>query len=132
MARLREQERARRARAAVDRLLGSNQTEKKKEIVQELKGLPARIQASGLGQTLAFYASKKGHHEAIGNELVKAMPDHPAYKANTILELLDRITGTGKDTGMDAGTYRRATREAVALSEWMKRYATALGSADTE
>lgn len=120
MARLREQDRARRARGAVEALLKDER--KRGEVTQELRGLPARIQACGLGQTLAFGLSKGNHQRDVVDQLAKSLPDLPAANAKA---LLDVITDH-----MDAAQYRRATREALAVAEWMKRYAVALGSPD--
>ena len=114
MARLLEQARARRALDAVQ-ALHADAGGKAEEITQELKGLPARIQSCGLGQTLAFYASKGGHHAKIGAQL--ALGVSPTAK--------DTLTFLNEIMQGDAASYRRATREALALAEWMKRYGAA-------
>jgi CRISPR-associated protein Cmr5 len=118
MARLSEQERARNALEAVKRW---EKQPKKSEYRQELQSLPSRILAGGLGQTLAFYASKagtegKGVEADIGNELARFLSGKPK-----LLELLDEIVQR-----YDLAEYRRKTREALAYAEWLKRYAAAL------
>ena len=118
MVRLREQDRAKAAQAAVKELLGSQKDAA--AVVQELRGLPARIQSCGLGQTLAFYASKKGYYAQIGSQIARVV----SSKSKDTLSLLNEITGE-----MDGAAYRRATREALALSEWMKRYGVAMDPA---
>ncbi|MDR7491958.1 MAG: type III-B CRISPR module-associated protein Cmr5 [Armatimonadota bacterium] len=115
MARLSEQERARRAREAVR---GWERHPKRSELPQEVRRLPSRILASGLGQTLAFYASK-GDEEveaAVGAELARFLIDKPRC-----VDLLDHVA-----TRCDLAEYRRLTREALAYAEWLKRYAAAL------
>ena len=115
MARLREQDRARAAKAAV-----SECKEKpfKREYRQELQQLPSRILASGLGQTLAFYAAKTKDAEKkeIGEQLSRFL-----VNGKGTLDLLDHIVKM-----QDAGSYRRLTREALAYAEWLKRYSAAL------
>lgn len=118
MARLSEQERARNALEAVRRW---EKHPKKSEYRQELQSLPSRILVSGLGQTLAFYASKagfesKGVEADIGNELARFLAGKPK-----LLDLLDEIVQR-----YDVAEYRRRTREALAYAEWLKRYAAAL------
>jgi len=118
MARLSEQERARNALEAVKRW---EKKSNRSEYRQELQSLPSRILASGLGQTLAFYASKagadgEGVEADIGNELARFLAGKPK-----LLDLLDEIVQR-----YDLAEYRRKTREALAYAEWLKRYAAAL------
>jgi CRISPR-associated protein Cmr5 len=118
MARLSEQERARNALEAVKRW---EKKSNRSEYRQELQSLPSRILASGLGQTLAFYASKagadgEGVEADIGNELARFLARRPK-----LLDLLDEIVQR-----YDLAEYRRKTREALAYAEWLKRYAAAL------
>lgn len=125
MPRLMDQDRALAAHKAVmgqrqgwrgdDRLL--------KEYRQELQQLPSRILSSGLGQTLAFYASKAGPeasasiHGTIGAELARFLTGE---KEKSTVGLLNEIMSG------DTSHYRRRTREALAYAEWLKRYAAAL------
>jgi CRISPR type III-B/RAMP module-associated protein Cmr5 len=86
---------------------------------QELQQLPARILASGLGQTLAFYASKRGEkvYEAVGSQLAETLT---GGSIKDTVGFLNRImNGSPAD-------YRRDTRSALAYAEWLKRYAAAL------
>lgn len=119
MARLREQARARAARDAVNEYIqAQGEKGKLKEYRQELQQLPARILASGLGQTLAFYAAKPKDQEKveIGRQLARFLE-----KGQETLDLLEHIVKM-----KDAGEYRRLTREALAYAEWLKRYSAAL------
>lgn len=116
MAKLREQEWASRAMRFVR---GMEKSDNRKELRQELLQLPVRIQTCGLGQTLAFYASKgsKDIRASIGNELASALTGGKKEETIGLLELL---------FALDAASYRAFTREALARAEWMKRYARAL------
>jgi CRISPR-associated protein Cmr5 len=89
------------------------------EYRQELQQLPARIQASGLGQTLAFYASRPSSavHVAVGNQLATFLAGEGSA---TAVQLLTAVMSR------DVASYRRLTREALAYAEWLKRYAAAL------
>lgn len=121
MPRLEEQKRAIAAHAAVvaqQEQWDERQRKELGEYRQELQQLPARIQASGLGQTLAFYASKRSDvHSAVGNQLVAFL----AGGANTKIPAFLTAIMSG-----DVASYRRQTREALAYAEWLKRYAAAL------
>ena len=114
MPRLREQDRAQEALKAVR---GRLNQPKAKEYRQEAQQLPSRIQACGLGQTLAFYASKRDEdpYHTLGETLARRLGE-----AATTVDYLERIMAG------DAATYRRETREALAFAEWLKRYAKAL------
>jgi CRISPR type III-B/RAMP module-associated protein Cmr5 len=111
-----EQQRAVAASDAVLDFVKRNQDDKgRKEFRQELQQLPARILASGLGQTLAFYASKGKMHDQVGSYLARFLA-----KKTTTQEFLDEIVkGPASD-------YRHRTREALAYAEWLKRYSKAL------
>jgi CRISPR-associated protein Cmr5 len=111
MPELREQERARKALARVKAFQGKPE---EKDARQELQQLPSRIQASGLGQTLAFYASKGNVHKQIGDALGEFLG------GKKTVEYLEHLMSG------DASAYRRATREALAFAEWLKRYGKAL------
>jgi CRISPR-associated protein Cmr5 len=119
MARLREQDRAKAARNAVNEYIRARGGEGNcKEYRQELQQLPSRILASGLGQTLAFYAAKGAEaHEAIGGQLARFLLE----RGQNTLDLLNHVVEL-----KEAGEYRRITREALAYSEWLKRYSAAL------
>ena len=113
MPKIREQDRAVHARKAVLFRIESGG----KEYRQELQQLPSRILASGLGQTLAFYASKGGIHEYIGDDLAGFLTRGRTSKS---LEFLDQIMeGTTAE-------YRQMTHQALAYAEWLKRYSKAL------
>jgi CRISPR type III-B/RAMP module-associated protein Cmr5 len=114
MPRLREQDRAQKALEVVRGYVGKGDA---KEFRQEVQQLPSRIQACGLGQTLAFYASKgEGKlHDRIGCSVAGFVSKTP--------RTIDYLEGLMKG---DAASYRHQTREALAFAEWLKRYAKAL------
>jgi len=127
MPRLKDQDRAGAADRAVRAYLGGpGKKDKPTEYRQELQQLPSRILASGLGQTLAFYASKTGSkspetsgdiHAIIGGEVARFLTQG---KVTTTVGLLNEIMAG------DTGHYCRRTREALAFAEWLTRYAAAL------
>jgi CRISPR type III-B/RAMP module-associated protein Cmr5 len=119
MARLREQERAKAAKDAVTQFRGAQSDPAKlREYRQELQQLPSRILASGLGQTLAFYAARATEaQKAIGAQLARFL----LPRGDKTLDLLDHIVNI-----KEAGEYRRLTRDAMAYAEWLKRYSAAL------
>jgi CRISPR-associated protein Cmr5 len=96
-----------------------------------VRGLPALIQSDGLGQTLAFLKAKdknKGnteHIEAYSNisNWISIEFDFKYKQGETLLEWL--LT---QETPM----YRRATAEALAYLNWLKRFAEAKGWQDEE
>ena len=125
MAKLKDQDRAVAAHKAVRDQINRRRGDigKLTEYRQELQQLPSRILVSGLGQTLAFYASKAGPgdsdkiHAAIGDEMARFLTE--GKQATTVGLLNEIVEG-------DAGSYRRHTRAALAYAEWLKRYAAAL------
>jgi CRISPR-associated protein Cmr5 len=114
MPRLSEHRRAREAHAVVSRWAADS---KRQEYRQELQQLPSRILASGLGQTLAFYASKGGLHHEIGGEVARFV----RTESRDLMAFLHWLMSTD-----DLASYRRLTREALAYAEWLKRYGAAL------
>lgn len=119
MPRLREQERALAAYSAVtDQRQTWGGRGQLGEYRQELQQLPARILASGLGQTLAFYASRGSEvHRAVGKQVASFLEGREGVTAVEFLTTIMRA---------DVASYRRHTREALAYAEWLKRYSAAL------
>lgn len=108
--RLRSQETAKWAHDTVRSLMDASRD--KKELKSHLRKLPAHLQASGLGQTLLFYAGK---HKDIAKPFCERLLNSTdiAGAVRTLAE-------------MDAAGYRAKAREALALAGWLKRYAEAL------
>jgi CRISPR-associated protein Cmr5 len=85
--------------------------------------LPAMIRMNGLGQAAAFYYSKKGTRPLLYGLLNDWLTqDGQPYAASG--GLLGGIT-TGKQR-----TYRLAQTEALALMEWVKKFAIAFMESD--
>jgi CRISPR-associated protein Cmr5 len=135
MARLAEQDRAKFAYEHVQQNRDAGGGAKGKlagEYRQLVRGLPAMIQQCGLGQTMAFLASKAEwisgkanlHDRRPKNEFAMALVD------------LEKRLGQfpfaqGKDgvpkalMDGDSRGYRMATTEALAYLQWLKRFAEA-------
>lgn len=111
-----------RAAAAWDRVVyvrehGQNYAKKYGQLA---KSAPADIQTNGLGQTLAFWRAKpkEEHSQALFQDVsnwVKKQLNLPSEK--TLLEWIMQDARTDE--------YRRATAEAIAFLNWLKRFAEA-------
>ncbi len=89
---------------------------------QLAKGLPAMVQVNGLGQTLAFLDSKGKRQD---NEHARLAADLSRWVSKQLLggerdDLIPWITGQAS-----AAEYRRATAEALAFLNWLRRFAEA-------
>lgn len=90
------------------------------------KSAPVRILTNGLGQTLAFFISKKKSKEysLLYNHLNEWLSDsdNVVWTPNEDIDdtLIERVINE-KSQG-----YRMATEEALAFLAWVKRFATAL------
>lgn len=114
-----QQERAANAWAAVEEV-EQRYSKAKKEYGSLVRGLPALIQTDGLGQTLAFLKAKgKGedanHHSIAYQHLNGWVMAQLGAKGDLLESLLQT----------DSATYRRATSEALAYLQWIKRFAEA-------
>lgn len=121
MARLADQDRARFAFDRVERNKaagGGPKGELAGEYRQLVVGLPAMIQQCGLGQTMAFLASKgKDHHAMALEDLRDWLKRFPFAQAKPdVLQAL--MAGDGRG-------YRMATAEALTYLQWLKRFAEA-------
>ncbi len=98
----------------------TRQTELRRCIIQ----IPALIHMNGLGQALAFYRMKgrDSSHEMIYQLLGKWLCQEPAGRVfdSSEHDLLKAITSG------DMFRYMAAQNEALALLEWLKKFATAL------
>lgn len=99
-------------------------------------GVPTMILTNGLGQTLAFLLSKYKEPEAKDSE--KKKKDKLKYR--DAFDIIQRWINRQENTGLtepnrfqflqqlsalDQKTYLRAQQEALALLQWLKRYARA-------
>ena len=93
----------------------------KKDDANFVVGVPTMILTNGLGQTLAFLLSKgkpqhTGTFRAVQSWLGREMPDLATAQEMNFLQKL---------AAADQRDYLRAQREALAMLEWLKRYARA-------
>lgn len=121
-----EQERAAFALKEIQALVATDI--KRSELRSYTSALPAMIHMNGLGQALAFcYAKSKGRsgnaygaiYGVLSGWLTKdGQPLAPA-EANEARDALKRLTA------VDLGLYRVAQIEALALMEWIRKFAIA-------
>jgi len=78
--------------------------------------VPSLIVTNGLGQTLAFLKAKGNEHEV----LYRHLTDWVGRKVNANGDLLNWLLNTATSQ-----QYRLATMEALALLQWLKRFAEA-------
>lgn len=107
-----------------------------------VKKLPAMIQTNGLGQALAYLASrvkKDGQGNIQSNTAERllylhiekwltrtAMPEGPYVKPGSGEKPGEPFKALYRLTRQDSVLYRQATREALALSGWLKSFADAV------
>lgn len=88
------------------------------------KSAPVMVLTNGLGQTLAFFISKKKSKEysLLYNHLNEWLSDNVAWSENEDIadDLIERVIHEKSQS------YRMATEEALAFLAWVKRFATAL------
>jgi len=95
-----------------------------KEIRRHLNGLPALIRMNGLGQALAFFRMKGtgSSHELI-YQMVGAWLCAANSKGRIFTEHNDILSAI---TRSDVQHYMAAQNEALALLEWLKKFAVAI------
>lgn len=121
--RLIDQERAKRAHEFICQVKGEGEAYETgyKSLTRRL---PAMIMVNGLGQALAFLCSKEGGPEgALYEHLSQWLrsKEAPVAWESDKGDLLERII----DARTTSLTYRQATREALAFTGWLKRFAEA-------
>jgi CRISPR-associated protein Cmr5 len=119
-----EQERAQRAWACVQEVTSKPQ-EFKKKYGSLARKVPMLVLTNGLGQTLAFLKAKGKNDPA---------DEHTVLFRHLSKWVLDQVapgTSSGNDDLLqwvlrnDSAAYRRATTEALAFLNWLKRFAEA-------
>jgi len=84
---------------------------------------PVLVRTAGLCQTVAFYRSRKGAHLTYVSDLATQLESAGLIKNRDLLAAL---------TTEDVATYMLLTREALAIGNWMRRFAQSeLGAEDT-
>lgn len=122
MPRMMEQERAQFALERITEFTAQS-SERQKELRSHVSALPALIRMNGLGQALAFYRMKdKGSsHEQLYLLVSRWLCDEKS--AGRIFETPgDVLSGI---TSGDMFQYMAAQNEALALLEWVKKFANA-------
>lgn len=114
-----EQERAKAAWEAIDKAKESS-AEYQKKYKSLARSAPASIQQNGLGQTLAFWRAKPNekHQQALYFAVSDWVKGQINWKGDK--RLLNWIVQDAK-----TDEYRRATSEAIAFLQWVKRFAEA-------
>ncbi len=119
-----------RATAAWDKVKLIRGKEYAKGYGQLAKSAPADIQASGLGQMVAFWrakGSKDGRPKNDGEEEHWKLYEHVS---EWVMKHMNRTHSDGlmgwiMAAGTSTDEYRRATAEALAFLSWLKRFAEA-------
>ena len=119
-----DQERAEFALKKIQAILGGADPILKAEIRRYLNNLPALIRMNGLGQALAFFRMKgEGTaHDAIYRMVGTWLCD-ASSKGRIFSEDADVLTSI---TQSDMAHYMAAQNEALALLQWLKKFAVAL------
>ena len=119
-----DQERAEFALTKIQAILGGPDTSHKVEVRRYLNNLPALIRMNGLGQALAFFRMKgEGTaHEAI-YRMVGAWLCDASSKGRIFSESTDALSAI---TQSDMAHYMAAQNDALALLQWLKKFAVAL------
>lgn len=107
--------------------IAKNPESLQQEVVRHLTGLPALIRMNGLGQALAFYRMKgtgTGHeviYRMVGEWLCAKSSKGRVFASNE-----DNPDVLAAITRSDIQQYMAAQNEALALLEWLKKFALAL------
>ncbi len=119
-----DQERAEFALKKIQAILGGTDQSHKAEVRRYLNNLPALIRMNGLGQALAFFRMKgEGTaHDAI-YRMVGVWLCDASSKGRIFSEDADVLTSI---TQSDMAHYMAAQNEALALLQWLKKFAVAL------
>jgi len=118
-----------RAKYALDKVLEvtKNKDEKaKKEFKSFSAGAPSMILQNGFGQTLAFWLAKGTEKHIQLFDIIKNWLSYQEGDVNnTFVKSKDRKGLIDELSSMDQQAYLDAQSEALALLEWVKRFASA-------
>ncbi len=97
---------------------------KRAEYLTEARKLPARLLGSGLGQTMAYLYSKTKREDE-SRSVGRSLLFHHLRRrvADTLGRSEDSLDCMAAIVGLSATEYRRLSREMLASSEWLKRFA---------
>ncbi|MCB1975384.1 MAG: type III-B CRISPR module-associated protein Cmr5 [Burkholderiaceae bacterium] len=118
-----DQERAEFALAKIQHICNGPETVQV-EVRRYLNGLPALIRMNGLGQALAFYRMKgNGSSHELIYRMVGEWLCSVSCKGRVFTHDADVLTAIARS---DIHHYMAAQNEALALLEWLKKFALAL------
>ncbi|GIW97295.1 MAG: hypothetical protein KatS3mg111_0628 [Pirellulaceae bacterium] len=120
-----DQRRAQHAWNAIQRVASEMAPGEQEEYAGEAKKLPIRVMTSGLGQALAFIASKAKEKKRGLNQLQDDLTDWVLHGRNLPTQKPDSLLQAV--CFGDAVFLRRATDEVLAYLEWLNRFAEAEG-----
>ncbi len=89
------------------------------------KGAPALIMNNGLMQTLAFYESKKDHHQKLQRDILQWLQECDLLGKTKYAAAMAELHG------MSTSNYRLASMEALEILKWIRQLAAAHGSIRT-
>lgn len=119
-----DQERAEFALKKIQTILGGADQSHKAEVRRYLNNLPALIRMNGLGQALAFFRMKgEGTAHDTIYRMVSTWLCDTSSKGRIFSESADVLTSI---TQSDMAHYMAAQNEALALLQWLKKFAVAL------
>ena len=119
-----DQERAEFALKEIQAILGGADQSHKVEVRRYLNNLPALIRMNGLGQALAFFRMKgEGTAHDTIYRMVGAWLCDASSKGRIFSESADALSAI---TQSDMAHYMAAQNEALALLQWLKKFAVAL------
>ena len=119
-----DQERAEFALKKIQAILGGTDQSHKVEVRRYLNNLPALIRMNGLGQALAFFRMKgEGTAHDTIYRMVGAWLCDASSKGRIFSESADALSAI---TQSDMAHYMAAQNEALALLQWLKKFAVAL------
>lgn len=128
MAQLISQQRAAFALKNMTEALKKSPDEQKK-ILTVANSIPAQIQRTGLGQTLAFALSKQDKSEGIGWKCFYALLQEWLCKEQKIYPEAPLMKHLCEG---DIRQYQQAQAEALALLVWVRKFARAMLDADSQ
>ena len=119
-----DQERAEFALKKIQAILGGPDANHQAEVRRYLNNLPALIRMNGLGQALAFFRMKgEGTAHDTIYRMVGAWLCDAGSKGRIFSESADALSAI---TQSDMAHYMAAQNEALALLQWLKKFAVAL------
>ena len=96
----------------------------KKEEANFIVGMPTMILTNGVGQSMAFLLSKKDEEKS-GRVFAILKKWLVSEKIVPVSENADNMQFLKKFSDLEQESYLRAQQEALAMLQWLKRYARA-------